>query len=72
MNKIFFIYDKNNRTIVKTKENWCYNSLWIAKRAAKNYLDRQNKIKKPREERFFWTDYEIIECEPVELIRHKL
>lgn len=72
MNKIFFIFDKKANKIIETKENWSYRTLGKAKCACKNLISKLNKTKKPREERIFWTDYEIIESEPVELQRHKL
>lgn len=70
--RVYFIYDKKAQKVIKTKTAWCYSSLGSAKTAAKNYLASLNKKKKPRDERFFWYDYEIIECDPVELQRHKV
>jgi len=70
MNKVFYVWDKINNNKLTTKTCWIYKTLGEAKTAVRNYVSFKNK--KKSNEKLKWENFEVIECEPIELVRHKI
>lgn len=67
----FIVFDKVNSKVFEINGEWIHKTLGNAKKTIKKHVESKNKRRKTNE-KLVWDNFEVLECELVVKVRHKL